>query len=104
MNTCRTCSTFAERVRARSAARRRRPRALVAPRRGTNATLPPCRRSARGDPQGGFCSEVDFYPNATVAEYGRIIGEAAMMAGAQCPAVASHLMQYAASAHPSVSL
>lgn len=33
--------------------------------------------------QGGFCSEVDFFPNATVAEYGRIVGEAAMMAGAR---------------------
>lgn len=41
-NTCRTCSTFAER--------------------------------------GGFCSEVDYFPNASVADYGRLIGEAAMRA------------------------
>ena len=30
--------------------------------------------------QGGFCSQVDYFPNATIAEYGRIIGEDAMQA------------------------
>lgn len=33
--------------------------------------------------QGGFCSEVDYFPNASIAEFGRVVGDAAMMAGAR---------------------
>ena len=39
-----------------------------------------CRTCSTFAAKGGFCSEVDAFPNATVAEYGRLIGEDAMKA------------------------
>lgn len=39
-----------------------------------------CRTCNTFNAFGGFCSEIDIYPNATVAEYGTIAGERAMMA------------------------
>mmetsp|Transcript_39782 Transcript_39782/g.124263 ORF Transcript_39782/g.124263 Transcript_39782/m.124263 type:complete len:333 (-) Transcript_39782:2485-3483(-) len=38
-----------------------------------------CRTCSTFTAEGGFCSEIDFYPNATIAEYGTISGEKAIM-------------------------
>lgn len=40
-----------------------------------------CRTCSTFTSSGGFCSEVDVYPNASIAEYGRVAGEQRMMAG-----------------------
>eukprot|EP00241_Pyramimonas_parkeae_P018401 CAMPEP_0114309244 /NCGR_PEP_ID=MMETSP0059-20121206/18530_1 /TAXON_ID=36894 /ORGANISM="Pyramimonas parkeae, Strain CCMP726" /LENGTH=350 /DNA_ID=CAMNT_0001433023 /DNA_START=89 /DNA_END=1141 /DNA_ORIENTATION=- len=39
-----------------------------------------CRTCSTFTSSGGFCSEVDVYPNASIAEYGRVAGEQRMMA------------------------
>lgn len=39
-----------------------------------------CRTCSTFSAYGGFCSEVDRYPNATIAEYGTVAGEYNMMA------------------------
>uniref|UniRef100_A0A7S0QTS4 Peptidase C1A papain C-terminal domain-containing protein n=1 Tax=Pyramimonas obovata TaxID=1411642 RepID=A0A7S0QTS4_9CHLO len=39
-----------------------------------------CRTCSTFSKFGGFCSEVDEFPNATISEYGRVSGEAKMMA------------------------
>jgi len=39
-----------------------------------------CRTCSTFTRNGGFCSEVDVFPNASVAEYGRVRGEARIMA------------------------
>ncbi|GAB5361687.1 hypothetical protein AAMO2058_000734000 [Amorphochlora amoebiformis] len=39
-----------------------------------------CRTCNTFDAKGGVCVDVDYYPNATIAEYGNVHGEEAMMA------------------------
>jgi len=39
-----------------------------------------CRTCSTFKASGGFCSEVDYYPNATISEYGTVAGEEKMMA------------------------
>ena len=38
-----------------------------------------CRTCSTFKAYGGFCSQLDYFPNATVAEYGRVSGEADVM-------------------------
>jgi len=38
-----------------------------------------CRTCSTFESRGGFCSEIDVFPNASIAEYGMIQGEEAMM-------------------------
>jgi cathepsin X len=37
-----------------------------------------CRTCSTFAAQGGFCSAINVFPNATVAEYGRLSGEDSM--------------------------
>jgi len=39
-----------------------------------------CRTCSTFTELGGFCSQIDYFPNVTVAEYGTVSGEHAMMA------------------------
>ena len=39
-----------------------------------------CRTCSTFSAMGGFCSELDTFPNATIAEYGTVSGEARMLA------------------------
>lgn len=39
-----------------------------------------CRTCSTFSSSGGFCSQIDYFPNASIAEYGKVTGESDMMA------------------------
>jgi len=45
----------------------------------TCSAINTCRTCSTFSSSGGFCSELDTFPNATVAEYGKVSGEDNMM-------------------------